>query len=185
MKLVVLCENSPLKFTSTWTLISCRGEEKTLSSQRTFGRSTNWTRLFVEMNLARVPGIEANLYLVLVLYHSLNHQYIENPYWSAAVGSHPGDCKSQQTKSFIDCNWAATSFDSFFRVENSVAVVSTFRGTRSACGHQTTIGRASSPSETWTFRKVLKIGYNSKISHKVELVTWKGSRCSRWHILWA
>ena len=30
------------------------------------------------MNLARVAGFEANLYLVLVLYHSINHLYIEN-----------------------------------------------------------------------------------------------------------
>jgi len=30
------------------------------------------------MNLARVPDFEMNLYLDIVLHHSLNHPYIEN-----------------------------------------------------------------------------------------------------------
>ena len=66
------------------------------------------------MNLARVAGFEANLYLVLVLYHSINHQYIENSE-SAAVGSHGISELSKQKLSSIAK--VKTSFDSFFRVE--------------------------------------------------------------------
>ena len=53
------------------------------------------------MNLSsRVAGFEANLYLVLVLYHSINHQYIENSE-SAAVGSHGISKLSKQKLSSI------------------------------------------------------------------------------------
>ena len=61
------------------------GENTT--NTRTFGRSTNWARVFVEMILASAPGFDSILYLDILLYHSLNHPYIENSE-SAAVGSH-------------------------------------------------------------------------------------------------
>ena len=116
------------------TLISCRGAEKTLCLQRTFGRSTNWTRVFAEMNLARVPGFEMNLwYLVVVLYHSWNHPYIENS-WNAALGSHGISKLTKQKLSSIAK--VKTSFDSFFRVENISQWCRLFLSTRSACGHQ-------------------------------------------------
>ena len=133
------------------TLISCRGAEKTLCSQRTFGRSTNWTRLFVDMNLARVAGFEANLYLDLVLYHSINHQYIEN-LESAAVGSHGISKLSKQKLSSIAK--VKTSFDSFFRVEQMSQWCRLFVFTRSACGHQKRSAEHQGHSETSTFKSI-------------------------------
>ena len=51
---------------------------------------------------------------VLVLYHSINHQYIENSE-SAAVGSHGTSELSKQK--LLSIAKVKTSFDSFFRVE--------------------------------------------------------------------
>ena len=115
------------------TLICCRGAEKTLCSQLTFGRSTNWARVFAEMKLASVPGFEAILYLDIVLHHSLNHPYIENSK-SAAVGSH-GISKLSKTK-VSSIAKVTTPFDTFFRVEKSFQWCRLFVSTRSACGHQ-------------------------------------------------
>ena len=96
------------------TLISCRGAEKRLLYQHTFGRSTNWTRVFVEMNLASVPDFETNLCLDKTLRHPSNHHYIENS-WNAAFGSH-GISKLGKQK-LLSITKVKTSFDSFFRVE--------------------------------------------------------------------
>ena len=96
------------------TLTCCRGAEKKLCSQLTFGRSTNWARVFVEMKLGSVPGFEAILYLDIVLHHSLNHPYIENSE-SAAVGSYWISKLTKQKLSSIAK--VKTSFNSFFRVE--------------------------------------------------------------------
>ena len=115
------------------TLISCRGAEKRLLYQHTFGRSTNWTRVFVEMNLARVPDFVTNLYLDIVLHHSLNRPYIENPK-SAALGSHGiPELTKQKLLSIVKVK---TAFDSFFRVEKMSQWCRLFVSTRSACGHQ-------------------------------------------------
>ena len=114
-------------------LIKCRGAEKRLLYQHTFGRSTNWTRVFVEMNLARVPDFETNLYLDIVLHHSLNRLYIENPK-SAALGSH-GIPKLTKQK-LLSIVKVKTAFDSFFRVEKLSQWCLLFVSKRSACGHQ-------------------------------------------------
>ena len=115
------------------TLISCRGAEKRLLYQHTFGRSTNWTRVFVQMNLASVPDFETNLYLDKTLHHPSNHHYIENS-WNAALGSHGISKLTKQKLSSIAK--VKTSFDSFFRVEKMSQWCRLFVSTRSACGHQ-------------------------------------------------
>ena len=158
----------------TWppstTLISCWGAEKKLCLQYTFGRSTNWTRSFVETNLARVAGFEVNLYLVLVLSHSLNHQYIGNS-WSAAVGSHEISKLSKTKK--LSIAKVTTSFDSFFRVEKMYQWCRLLVFLQSACGHQKWLAEHQAHqklqrSETiFVYLKsptVLKIGYYRKIS---------------------
>ena len=115
------------------TFISCRGAEKRLCSQLTFGRSTNWARVFVKMKLASVPGFEAILYLDVVLHHSLNHQSIENSQ-NAAFSSH-GISKLTKTK-FSSIAKVKTSFYSLFRVEKMFQWCRLFVSTRSACGNE-------------------------------------------------
>ena len=126
------------------TLMSCQGAEKTQPTQHTFGRSTNWTRVFVEMKWASAPGCASNLYLDILLYHSLNHQKIENSE-SAALSSH-GIWKLTKKKLSSIAN-VKTAFDSFFLVEDIFQWCRLFFFTRSACRHQIkTIGRASRTS---------------------------------------
>ena len=72
------------------------------------------------MNLARVPDFETNLYLDIVLHHSLNRLYIENPK-SAALGSH-GIPKLAKQK-LLSIVKVKTSFDSFVRVEKCLSGV--------------------------------------------------------------
>ena len=133
------------------TLISCRGAEKRLLLQHTFCRSTNWPRVFVEMNLSRVPDFETNLYLDIVLHHPWNHHYIENPK-SAAVNSHGISKLTKQKLSSIAK--VKTSFDSFFRVENISQRCRLFVFTRSACGHQKRSAEHQGHSETSTFTSI-------------------------------
>ena len=85
------------------------------------------------MNLARVPDFETNLYLDIVLHHSLNRLYIENPK-SAALGSHGiPELTKQKLLSIVKVK---TAFDSFFRVEKLSQWCLLFVSKRSACGHQ-------------------------------------------------
>ena len=85
------------------------------------------------MNLARVPDFETNLCLDIVLHHSLNRLYIENPK-SAALGSHGiPELTKQKLLSIVKVK---TAFDSFFRVEKMSQWCRLFVSTRSACGHQ-------------------------------------------------
>ena len=104
------------------TLIRCRGAEKTLLSQRTFGRSANWTHVFLEMKLAKVPGVETNLYLVPVLYHPLN-QHLKIIKCGCRF---PWDLRIGQTKTFIDCK-INNIIRLIFQSKKKVPVVSTFR----------------------------------------------------------
>ena len=115
------------------TLISCRGAEKRLCSQLTFGRSTNSTRFFVETKLPSAPGFKTIIYLDRVLYHSLHNEYIENSQ-NAAFGSH-GISKLTKTK-FSSIAKVKTSFYSLFRVEKMVQWCRLFVSTRSACGNE-------------------------------------------------
>ena len=85
------------------------------------------------MNLSRVPDFGTNLYLDIVLHHSLNRLYIENPK-SAALGSHGiPELTKQKLLSIVKVK---TAFDSFFRVEKLSQWCRLFVSTRSACGHQ-------------------------------------------------
>ena len=125
------------------TLIRCRGAEKTLCSQHGFGRSTNWTRVFDEMNLSRVPDFETNLYLDIVLLHS-SHSY---RLWKfrKCGGRFPWDLKTHQTKTFIDCK-SKDIFRLLFQSRKNVSVVSTFRFHAIGVWTPKTIGRASRTS---------------------------------------
>ena len=80
-----------------------------------------------------MPDFETNLYLDILLHHSLNRLYIENPK-SAALGSH-GIQKLTKQK-LLSIVKVKTSFDSFFRVEELSQWCRLFVSTRSACGHQ-------------------------------------------------
>ena len=88
-----------------------------------------------------MAGFEANLYLVLVLYHSINHQYIENSE-SAAVGSHGISELSKQKLSIIDCK-SEDIIRLLFQSRKNVLVVWTFRFHAIGVWTPKTIGRAS------------------------------------------